>query len=447
MKKIFTALFINAIILGMLPLYSKQNAESCKVTVDSLWEAARAGDTERMRFLLDHGFRVNRQKEDGQTALHAASTLQATQLLIDYGADVNSKDAKMRTPLISTLEYAISDSSSIDTMTEKSKLLIARGADVNSATSDGLTPLHYAAEEKALLPLLKILLECGANTCVCAKPYHLTPLMIATRCSNLKAASLLLEKGGSKLASMKDSYGATANQYSFFEENIDIEDEFSALFSMYPLVEEERIVSNWYDNYCTFKDIADFKKFMEREPDALKLKNYEKSTALHFAVDIDSHQATEFLLKVGAEAGALDDKGRTPLHFAQSPVTICRLLENKVDINAQDIYGYTPFMYILNNNFKKPYIELTLEYLLEKGADVSITDKEGKTALHHAIIKKHYITAFILICYGANLYAKDKYGQTPLDMEKNRSHRCKLQIHYLKVWLKKTFSSLFAHDL
>lgn len=55
-----------------------------------------------------------------------------------------------------------------------------------------------------------------------------------------------------------------------------------------------------------------------------------------------------------------------------------------------------------------------IEELVREGADVNDKDIEGKTALHHAVLKKNVDVVAFLIDQGAELEARDIYGKSPL---------------------------------
>lgn len=73
-------------------------------------------------------------------------------LLLDKGADPNTKDRYDRKPFLSAMIYR----------PDWMKMFLDKGADLNMADGDGITPLHYAADQ-GQLPAVKLLLDKGAN--------------------------------------------------------------------------------------------------------------------------------------------------------------------------------------------------------------------------------------------------------------------------------------------
>lgn len=95
-------------------------------------EAARAGDTESLRALIESGVDANSKDPTGNTPLHWASNSETAELLILLGADIDARDEFGHTPL-----HDVGNAGVVDT-------LVAYGADVNAADFDGDTPLHWA---------------------------------------------------------------------------------------------------------------------------------------------------------------------------------------------------------------------------------------------------------------------------------------------------------------
>ena len=89
-----------------------------------LIEAAKNGQTEKVKALLDAGANANAKDEDGRTALMWAASKRgrtdAVQVLLDAGADVNAKDNVGKTALFSAAGSG---------WTETVKILLDAGAD------------------------------------------------------------------------------------------------------------------------------------------------------------------------------------------------------------------------------------------------------------------------------------------------------------------------------
>ena len=67
-----------------------------------LHEAARSGDIETAKYLIEKGANVNAIDVDGGTPLHYAACnahLEVVKLLIDNGADINAQDFENKSPL------------------------------------------------------------------------------------------------------------------------------------------------------------------------------------------------------------------------------------------------------------------------------------------------------------------------------------------------------------
>lgn len=107
-----------------------------------LHEAARQGDVDRVRQLLDQGVAVAEIDEAGDPALVIASLAghaDVVTLLLERGADIEIRNKHGLTAL-----HAAAYGGNMDVV----ELLIAKGAAVNdTANSYKMSPLHAAAEE------------------------------------------------------------------------------------------------------------------------------------------------------------------------------------------------------------------------------------------------------------------------------------------------------------
>lgn len=117
------------------------------------------------------------------------------------------------------------------------------------------------------------------------------------------------------------------------------------------------------------------------------------STALHFAVEEGNVAIACWLIEQGIDLDARDAHGRSALHRwlspyprggmnADDPFDMARaLLDRGADINARDAMDTTPLMAATFAGWAP-----ALAWYIEQGADPSLVDADGRTALHHLAI-------------------------------------------------------------
>lgn len=120
------------------------------------------------------------------------------------------------------------------------------------------------------------------------------------------------------------------------------------------------------------------------------------------------------LVKHGVNVDAVDERNRTPLYIAvqNSLVNVTKaLIKCKANVNtAEEHRSLTPLILCagqspisIDANSQEKYIRSlkVLNFLLENGADLSLTDSKGYTALHHAIENNNVLGTLKLIQWGA----------------------------------------------
>lgn len=109
-----------------------------------------------------------------------------------------------------------------------------------------------------------------------------------------------------------------------------------------------------------------------------------KPWMLHGAAYLTGNPAIiRLLLDAGADANAVDDGGRTPLHEVakNNPVVAVHLLAAGADPNALDNDGYTP----LHHSAARGENGRVIARLLAAGSDVRAESNDGRTPLHSAL--------------------------------------------------------------
>jgi len=124
--------------------------------IDAFYPAIRSGDLAQLTMAIQKASNVNvKERRGGATPLmHAAAigSLDAMQLLLDKGADVNAKNAAGATALM----WAATDLAKV-------RLLLDHRADVNVASGLGHTALELAAMSDGSAEIVRLLLSHGAD--------------------------------------------------------------------------------------------------------------------------------------------------------------------------------------------------------------------------------------------------------------------------------------------
>jgi ankyrin repeat protein len=126
-----------------------------------LQQACFNNDIEAARILLSNGADPNTRTEIlGESPLILVSNFESpipfVELLLKYGADINSKTSIDQQTLLM--------SATVSGNYEFALFCIDHGADINARDFNGSTALHYAVLEKETLNIARLLVLKGANT-------------------------------------------------------------------------------------------------------------------------------------------------------------------------------------------------------------------------------------------------------------------------------------------
>lgn len=132
------------------------------------------GEKITLRLLAENFVDINGRNSGGDYPLHIAvqycSLPFCSSLISSFSADINSKDALKRTPLMLSLyccrEHKGICGSADETALSIMKYLIEHGADISAQDAEGHSNLHYAVMQDNT-EAVKILIKAGSNISVC----------------------------------------------------------------------------------------------------------------------------------------------------------------------------------------------------------------------------------------------------------------------------------------
>ncbi|RDW57753.1 hypothetical protein BP5796_12554 [Coleophoma crateriformis] len=321
--------------------------------------AAQEGNEILTRQLLARsGIKTDLADNRGWTALFWAvekGHKAVVKLLLEKGADLETKDQYGRTPL----SWAAANGYEAIV-----QLLLEKGADLDTKDHDGRTPLSLATEN-GHEAMIQLLLEKGADL-ETKNQYGRTPLSLAVEEGHEDIVQLLLEKGADP--DTKDHDGWTP-------------------LSLAAANGHEAIVQ----------------LLLEKGAD-LDTKNQHGRTPLSLAAEEGHEAIVQLLLEKGADLDTKNQHGRTPLSFATAhrhEAIVQLLLEKGADPDTKDHDGRTPLSLAAEEGH-----EAIVQLLLEKGADPDTKDQYGQTPLSLATEKKHGAVAQLLLQKGVEAAKK-----------------------------------------
>jgi ankyrin repeat protein len=255
--------------------------------------------------------------------------------------------------------------------------LIAHGIDINRRDSEGHTPLHWLLLHRSTrteaLPMVRLLLQNGADGDKAENLWGETPLMVAAKADFPEAMHLLLDQGAD--AARRSRFLETALHFA----------------ARHYTAETIRLLLD------AGADIA--------APDRTG------QTALHIAAQHNRRDVVKTLLARGADPTARDRRGRTPDKLCLSPVQVNT---HRMIVKAQEEWArkHSKHSHSLRRQFNPSAAKAALPTPPARKKDISAQDRAGQTALHIAARNNDYKAVKSLLAQGADPTARDRRGRT-----------------------------------
>jgi uncharacterized protein len=354
--------------------------------------------------LLKSGADANAKAPGDITILMTAARTgnpEIVRLLIEHGADVNAKGSTYGE---TALDWAVDENHA-----EAAKILIAHGADVNGRTES----LERAKDRFGLEGVLTIL------------PHgSWTPLMYAARQGSSEATRTLLDAGAS--INLTDPDGTTALMVAIINSHYDTAALLTERGADVNIVDKSGMAALY-----AAVDMNTLGEVFGRPGRAV----VSKVTALDLMKILLEHGAnpnaalkTPTLQRAHTPGEPTLGEGSTPLMRAAKngdSAAIHLLIDHGAELNARQKNGTTALMFAAGlgrgtGAFTKDYAseaELleSVKVLVAAGADVNAVSEAGQTPIHFGATASDDIVKF-LAEKGANLDVKDKQGRTPVEM-------------------------------
>lgn len=381
----------------IVKLLIKNGANTTQVNISRETPLHIAARLKRIKIckILTNASNLNAKDANGKTPLHYAvenKCIKIAGILIGGGCDIEVKDKTLNTPLTIAIKKRYFKMASF---------LVLSGADVSDGTS-----LFLAVDGIPIL--INDILDSGANIEVKSRRRESTPLHRAAKIGSMSVVTTLIERGANLDAC--DNKGNTALFKAIKACRYDVANvliKYGASLTT-TNVDGDTIV----DCILDF-DYIDLKALIACKFD-INLKNKHGQTLLHMATIQQASECATLLLQNGADLNSVDNNGCTPLSIAvqyQYLDLIALFLANGANPNYRNNNKDNTLLItaVLTKNFD------SVKLLLEYNAKVDLTDKNGKSALHHACFTSNTNIAYLLLSYQASPFIYDHSGLTPID--------------------------------
>jgi len=272
-----------------------------------LMYAARAAQKETIEYLLANGADIHATDYHLFTPLHylflnaviQQKHLEAMKLLIAKGVHINARS--FWGPVLIDAIFRGNK--------EALELLLSWGADVNTSTVDKATPLYFAAS-RSNKEIVSLLIDRGAKTDICASS-GLTPLNNAAASGQKEIVELLLSKTSKHF--YIDQFNRTPLHFAATSGNRDLCNFLvDKGFDVHATDDDGRTSLHW----AAWRGQKDAAAFLIEKGAQLDAGDQHGQTALHYAVVSGNIEILRLLIDKDAALNPKDRNGLTPLDLA-----------------------------------------------------------------------------------------------------------------------------------
>ena len=409
----------------------------------AMWE-----DPAVCQVLIDAGADIETKDDMGHSPLHwscCSGALDVVKMLVESGAGVcaTAKEGSTRLRLAAGSGH-----------TETVRYLVGLNkVDVNHKDTDGYTALLHAAEE-GHPDVVEVLIDAGADIEVKDK-HGLSPLLVASEFGHLPIVKTLVRAGAGVCVAdnRADTCLSLAAHYGHTKT-------VRALLCMPEVdVNQSNNRSGSSLHHAVLQKHSDVSKLLIDAGADIDAKDDRGSTPLHCACEEPELEIVQMLLAAGADVCAVDDKRVSCLNVAAKygRTQIVRYLVGVkgVDVNQSNTQGFTPLHRAVAHKHSDVVQVLidagadidagalhcactvrgeldTVKMLVKAGADVSVQDDHGRTCLILAVSYGYTETVrYLAGLPEVDVNQKNLFGHTALQHARQKQHKHMDVVHVL----------------
>ncbi len=392
-----------------------------------LMEAVLGRNLEVMEFLIGQEADISLTNNEGQTAMAIAEPVSVNEQIASF-LTKNQSDTGSET-LLSEVESEVVEATipwhDAELVTaaklgdlNKITQLIKLGADPDAADSAGLTALTYAVMTKSW-KVVEFLIKSGANIQMLSPNHPI--LILAAAKGMLEAVRKLVELGAEVNATDHGSYTALMLTATTGDQDaVRLLIELGADIEAKTTIGQNRglnslMMAAVHGHLNVAKVLVDSGADMDAE-------NQEGYTAVILAATKKKWEVVEFLIKSGADIDSVTSSGFNPLGLMISDSNIgavLRLVNLGANVNAFTHLTYTPLMLAVVQGKRLDTLTL-LNLRVDPNIQVA---KTGWTALMYAAFYGYLDIADLLLSRGADPSLENSSGKTALSIAKDKEHK------------------------